>query len=182
MRWKNTKDHYGHISIGLHWLMFLLIVAVYACIELREFYPKGSDPREALKSWHFMLGLTVFFIVWLRLIMRLGQIVPEIKPMLSPGQQRLAFFVHIILYGFMIIMPVLGWLLLSSEGKIIPFYGAELPALISENKVLGEWIEEVHEIIGSVGYVLIGLHAVAALVHHYFQKDNTLLRMLPRKR
>jgi len=36
----------------MHWLMFLLLVAVYACIELREFYPKGSDPRKAFKTLH----------------------------------------------------------------------------------------------------------------------------------
>ncbi|MBP6682250.1 MAG: cytochrome b/b6 domain-containing protein, partial [Halioglobus sp.] len=63
----NTRDRYGTLSITMHWLMFLLLVAVFACMELREFYPKGSEPREALKSWHFTLGLTVFALVWLRL-------------------------------------------------------------------------------------------------------------------
>ena len=63
----NTNDRYGSLSIAMHWLMFLLLIGVYACIELRELYPKGSDPREALKTWHFTLGLTVFVLVWLRL-------------------------------------------------------------------------------------------------------------------
>ena len=63
MSWKNTNYRYGSLSIGLHWLMFLLMIAVYATIELREFYPKGSDPREALKVWHFMLGLSVLALV-----------------------------------------------------------------------------------------------------------------------
>ena len=36
MDWKNTKtDRYSSLSIGMHWLMLLLLVAVYACIELR---------------------------------------------------------------------------------------------------------------------------------------------------
>lgn len=64
---KSDKARYGSISIVLHWMMAILIVAVYACIELREFYPKGSEPREALKMWHFMLGLSVFILVWVRL-------------------------------------------------------------------------------------------------------------------
>jgi hypothetical protein len=50
MRWRNSTDRYGSLSIGLHWLMLLLFVAVYACIELRGYFPKGSDPREALKT------------------------------------------------------------------------------------------------------------------------------------
>ena len=60
MSWKNTTDHYGSLSIGMHWLMLALLIGVYACIELRGFFPRGSDLREGLKTWHFMLGLSVF--------------------------------------------------------------------------------------------------------------------------
>ena len=48
---------YSTASIILHWLMLLLLVAVYAAIEFREVFPKGSEPREAFKMWHFMLGM-----------------------------------------------------------------------------------------------------------------------------
>ena len=58
---------YGSLSIALHWVMLLLLIAVFATIELRGMFPKGSDPREAMKAWHFMLGLAVFGLVWLRL-------------------------------------------------------------------------------------------------------------------
>ena len=62
---------YSIASILLHWLMLLLIVGVYAAIEFREFFPKGSMPREALKSCHYMLGLSVLALVWLRIAARL---------------------------------------------------------------------------------------------------------------
>ena len=80
MSWSNSTNRYGSVSITLHWLMFLLIVAVYACMELREIFPKGSDPRAAMKTWHFMLGLSVFVLVWLRLALRLLQVKPVIEP------------------------------------------------------------------------------------------------------
>src|SRR5574340_8052 len=80
MSWKNTTNRYGALSIGLHWLMLLLLAAVYAAIELREIFPKGSDPREALKALHFMLGLSVFALVWLRLAIRLSGPTPRIEP------------------------------------------------------------------------------------------------------
>ncbi|PKM36647.1 MAG: cytochrome B, partial [Gammaproteobacteria bacterium HGW-Gammaproteobacteria-10] len=80
MSWKNTPRHYGSLAIGLHWLIFLLMVGLYACIELRVLYPKGSDPREALKMWHFMLGLSVGLLVWLRLTVRLSNVKPVIEP------------------------------------------------------------------------------------------------------
>ena len=76
-------------------------------------------------------------------------------------------------------MPLAGWLILSAAGKPIPFFGIHLPALIAENKDLSKLIKEVHETVGTIGYFLIGLHALAALFHHYVLRDNTLLRMLP---
>ena len=58
---------YNLLSISLHWLMLILIIAIYARIELKGSFAKGSDARKLLKQWHFMLGLSVFFLAWLRL-------------------------------------------------------------------------------------------------------------------
>jgi superoxide oxidase len=51
--------------------------------------------------------------------------------------------------------------------------------LIGENNGLAKQFEDVHGLIGNVGYALIRIHALAALIHHYVQRDNTLRRMLP---
>jgi cytochrome b561 len=86
---------------------------------------------------------------------------------------------YLALYAFLIAMPILGWLTLSAAGKPIPFFGLELPALIGIDEVSAHSLEDIHETIGVIGYYLIGLHASAALFHHYFMRDDTLLRMLP---
>ena len=179
MQISESSNRYRSMSIAMHWLMAVLIVAVYACILLREIYPKGSDPREALKMWHFMLGLSVLVLIWVRLYFMVTGKKPAIVPTPPTWQTLLAKGVHIALYILMIAMPILGWLILSASGKTIPFFGLELPALISENKDLGKLIKEIHETGGTVGYYLIGLHAVAGLFHHYVIRDNTLVRMLP---
>ncbi len=181
MRWKHSKGHYNSLSIALHWLMLMLIVAAYSTIELRELFSKGSDPRDALKSFHFMLGMSVFFLVWLRLTFRFMGTTPVITPEPSKRQQKAAEFMHIALYALMIITPFLGWMLLSSVGKPVPFYGLEIPTLIGESQTLKPIFKELHEIMGTAGYFLIGLHAAAGLFHHYVQRDNTMLRMLPKK-
>ena len=80
MSMRNTPDRYGTLSIGIHWLMLLLFVAVYACIELHEFFPKGSDLRATLKTWHFMLGLSILVLVLIRMAVNLTDIVPRIDP------------------------------------------------------------------------------------------------------
>lgn len=181
MSWKNTSSRYGTLSITLHWLMLILLIAVYATIELRELYPKGSDPREALKAWHFMLGLSVLLLVSIRVYARLTFIEPKITPAPNPLQNFAAKIVHLALYGLMIGMPILGWSLLSAAGKPVPFFGLELPPLIAENKALAKTLKELHQTIGLVGYYLIGLHAAAALFHHHIIKDDTLSRILPRR-
>jgi cytochrome b561 len=182
MNWTNTSQRYGALSITLHWLMFLLIAVTFASIELRELFEKGTELRDAFKNWHFMLGLSVLALVSLRLLLFVVQQSPEITPQPSSIQQNMPKVVHGALYVFMFFMPILGWLILSGEGDVIPFYGWTLPALISENKELADFLQEVHETGGVIGYWLIGLHAVAALFHHYILKDNTLLRMLPKRK
>src|SRR5699024_5496201 len=172
--WKNTGYRYGILSIGLHWLMLLLLATVYSCIELKGIFPKGSDAHQAMKDWHFMLGLSVFALVWIRLALRLAGSVPRIEPEPAAWRSLSAKLIHIALYGFMISMPLLGWLMLSAGGKPIPFFGMELPALIEQKKTWAKFVKNIHETIGTVGYYLIGLHADAAIFHHYILRINTI--------
>lgn len=176
---RSASPRYPLAIIALHWLTVLLMLAVYTFIELRELFPKGSDPRELMKAIHFMLGLSVLVLLIPRLIARAFSSAPNIIPEPPAWQQTAAKAAHLALYGFMLVMPLLGWLLLSCAGKPIPFFGLQLPALIGENKDLAKVIKEIHETVGELGYFLIGLHAAAALFHHYLQRDNTLLNMLP---
>jgi superoxide oxidase len=170
---------YRPALIALHWLTLLLLIGVYACIEGREFFPRGSALREGLKTWHFMLGLTVFGVVWLRLLLRLFSVTPPIEPPLPRWQTLLSRAVHIALYAVLIGMPLGGWLILSAAGKPIPFFGLELPALVMPDKDLAKTVKNLHETVGIAALYLIGLHALAGLFHHYLRRDDTLSRMLP---
>jgi cytochrome b561 len=178
---KYADHRYNVWSISLHWLTLALLIAVYALIELRGIYPKGSDPREAMKAWHFMLGLTVLGLVFVRLALRLMFRAPAIHPSPPAWQMLVAKAMYLALYAFLIAMPLLGWFTLSAEGTPIPFFGLRLPALMDADKALAHSLEDIHETIGVIGYYLIGLHASAALFHHYFMRDDALLRMLPRR-
>jgi len=180
---RNTTDHYGSLTIGLHWLMLLLLIAVYVTINLHDFAPKGSDLRAELKIWHFMLGLSVFVMVFARLATRLfSGPTPRITPPIPRWQKWSAETMHVALYAFMLGMPLLGWLAVSAKGVPILFFGILLPALIGPDKELYDSLKEIHGTIGTIGYYLIGLHAAAALIHHYVIHDNTLLRILPTQR
>ncbi len=176
---RSVNTRYAAVSIALHWLMMVLIAAVYACMELRGFWPKGSALREGLKTWHFMLGLTVLMLVAVRIVARLTSTTPPIMPAPPRWQVVMSRMMLVALYALMIGMPLLGWLTLSAEGKAIPFFPVRLPALVNESKSVADWAKELHETGGNVGYFLIAMHAAAALFHHYVVRDNTLRRILP---
>ena len=181
MNWKSTREGYGWLSVGLHWLMLLLIIAVYCTMEFKGIYKKGSPGRDAIMMWHYMLGLSVFFLAWLRVLARLAGGRPVIEPAPPGWQASLARAVHWTLYVLMIGLPVLGWFTLSAKGEPIPFFGAELPSLTGKNGDLAGGLKAIHESIAKVGYFFIGLHAIAALYHHYVRRDNTLRLMLPNR-
>ena len=180
MPWKNSASRYSTVSIALHWLMLVLLALVYACIEFRGIFPKGSGGRTLMVELHFMLGLTVFVLVWVRLLARSLGRAPEIFPASPHWQTTLARLMHWALYIFMIFTPILGWLVTSAKGNQVMFYGVDLPMPIAENKDLAKQLQGWHELGATIGYWLIGLHAVAALYHHYVVGDNTLLRMMPK--
>lgn len=178
----NESHHYSRLSIALHWLTVALLVAVYACIELRVLFDKGSAPRDMLKTWHFMLGLTVFLVAGVRVAARLARRAPPITPAPPASQHAAATIVHVLLYAFLIGMPLAGWAILSASGKPVPFFGLELPALTGPDKPFASQAKDIHETVGEIGYWLIGAHALAGLFHHYLRRDDTLRRMLPATR
>ncbi|GGE51423.1 cytochrome b561 [Halopseudomonas oceani] len=174
-----SNERYHSLNVTLHWVMLLLIAAVYACIELRTSFPRGSDPRELLKHWHFALGMAVFVLVWLRLIGRLLFRAPAITPQPPSWQRAAASAMHLALYGLMISLPLLGWFILSAGDKTQIFSWLTLPSLVAPDRQLAGQLKEIHEWLGVAGYWLIGLHAAAGVAHHYLLRDNTLTRMLP---
>lgn len=180
MQLADSRQRYGTLSIAMHWVMAVLLAAVYVLVNLRESYPRGNPLRGELMTWHTMLGLSVLVLVAARIVIRLmGPGAPPILPELKRWQAMLSRATHLALYAFMVSMPVLGWLVVGAEGKDIPFFGLQLPPLTDIDKPFAHSVEDIHKAIGTIGYFLVGLHAAAALFHHYAVRDNTLARMLP---
>ncbi|MDF3126445.1 cytochrome b [Rheinheimera sp. 1928-s] len=174
-----SQQSYSVWMLRLHWLTVLLLIAVYASIEFRGVFEKGTMERDLIKEVHFVLGLSLWCITWLRLLVKRFSFIPLIKPAPKTIVIKIAALMHAVLYVFLLLMPILGYLLLSAADHVIPFWGFQLPALITPDPDLAASIKEVHEMVGKAGYAFIALHVLGALAHHYIVKDNTLKRMLP---
>lgn len=168
---------YSTAIVLIHWLTLLLMVAVYCTMEFRGIFERGSAERDLIKLAHYWLGLSLLWLTVIRLMLRQLESAPAIIPTPAQWQQRLAQFAHLLLYVFLMGMPILGWLVLSAEGKTISWLGLTLPAIWTLDKAFAHQLEDLHKALAYGGYYLIGLHALAALVHHYWYKDNTLVRM-----
>ncbi|MFC7297613.1 cytochrome b [Herminiimonas aquatilis] len=182
MRWKNTTTGYGYVTISLHWLSVILVVVTYAIMNLKFLAARGSILRSNMADWHYAAGLTLFFLTWLRLLLRGFGDTTTITPPPTPLQRLLAKVVKIALYGILLGLPLLGWLTLNANGNQINYFGLSLPMLIGKNLAWARDLKELHEGLATIGYVLIALHTLAALFHYYIQQDNTVQMMWFRRK
>jgi cytochrome b561 len=164
--------------IVLHWLMLILLACSYASMEFRGLFPRGAE-RDAIKALHYSLGFLVFILVAARIALRVTGDVRPVTPPLPAWQKLGATALHVALYVFMVVMPILGWAILSAKGQPASFFGIVLPPIVSPDRELGYWFVDFHEWIGKAGYALIGLHAAAGLVHHLVRRDDALTGILP---
>lgn len=164
----------------LHWLMTLLVAVAYLLIEQRGLFSRGSMGSKAMIQGHFWTGLTILVLACWRLLIRRRQGAPPVRPALDRWNALAATSLHVALYLFLVVQPLLGLATAWTDGKavLIPFTSIALPALLPLNRDLAHTLEGLHRTIGNVFYWVIGLHILAALWHHLMRKDDTLKRML----
>jgi cytochrome b561 len=164
----------------LHWVMAGLLVLVYLAIEQRGLFERGTPGRAAMMQAHFWLGLTVFALAAWRLALRWRLAVPPITPAPPRWEGWLARAMHVALYAYFLVMPLLGLATAWSDGRQIrlPFTGLALPALLAQNHALAHRLEDLHGSIGTAFYWVILAHVLASAWHHFVRKDDTLQRML----
>ena len=179
MQWRNSSAGYGAVAKFLHWSIVILIIAQYVIIEAADELPDGPDKLAGIAN-HKSVGMLILGLALVRIAWKLlngGQ--PGPAPM--PRAQRIAAAAgHGLLYVLILAQPLTGWIMSSAGGHPTGFFGLfEFPMLMGENHDLHEALEEVHETLFNAVAVVAVLHALAALFHHVWMKDDTLRRMLP---
>ncbi|KTC87545.1 MULTISPECIES: cytochrome b [Legionella] len=176
MRIRNSETHFGLITILLHWIIAILIIGLLALGLYMVDLPISLEKLK-LYGWHKEYGLLALALVILRLGWRLINITPNLSiPFLEKIAARA---VHWAFYGFMFAMPITGWLVTSSAGLPASFFGLfTLPDLVGPNHENLVFFTSLHEWLGYGLIATIILHTLAALKHHFINKDDILRRMI----
>jgi cytochrome b561 len=179
MNTMSPGERYNAMGRSLHWLIALL---VFALLVMGKFFEVDPDEEGSLFGWHSALGLAVLVLMLVRLGWRATHTVPALPASTPAWMVGASKLMYAAFYLLLFALPLSGWLLASVEGEAVSFFGLfAVPGLpVAGVGESGEdAIEELHEVLGNVLLVLAGLHTLAALKHHFIDRDNVLRSMLP---
>lgn len=177
MQITNTNDHFGLITILLHWIMAVLLIGLVIMGLYMTWIPWSTTKLE-LYGWHKEYGILALFLVILRIIWRIQNVLPSLSS-LPTWEKIAARTVHVIFYLLMIVIPITGWLITSAAGLPVSFFGLfVLPNLVSSNQENIALFETIHEWLNYGLIAIFCLHVSAALKHHFINKDDILRRII----
>jgi cytochrome b561 len=184
------NDHdqrYTGIAIALHWAIAFLILANIAV----GFVMEGLGPRwkPLALAFHFSSGITVLALTLVRIGWRLTHRPPDFAAGVKAWERSAAHLAHALLYALMILMPILGWSIISAhpprpQGAATLWGFLRLPALPPVSHLAEPAQKEAHGLFvsaHSVGaWILAGillLHVAGALKHQWMDRHAELARM-----
>lgn len=170
---------YDGVQIALHWLTAILVGVLYLLSEVWSFIHRGAPLRRELIGVHVSLGLALAAVLLIRILWRTGP--GRRLPSAVSGLTELAAkTAHYGLYGLLIASVVFGvawgW---ASHHPISLFGWVTIPTPFAFSRSADWVIGSLHNFAASCLMILAGLHAAAALFHHYVLTDDVLYRMLP---
>lgn len=178
-RWRNSKESYGIIAQAFHWLTAVL---VFAQLGL-GLYAAGLPVSLARLQWlsrHKSLGLAILALVLLRLLWRSMDRAPALPDAMPRWERRAAAANHWLIYVFLVLAPLAGWLHASAAGLSVNWFGLfQVADLLPKNPDLSDLFKQVHRACVAVLAVLLLGHIGAALRHAFLLRDRVVLRMLP---
>jgi cytochrome b561 len=178
----NSRMRYGAVAMLLHWGMALLIVGMAALGLYMVSLPDAGYDRVkiTLIVVHKAMGMVALALVVLRLAWRVVGLLPRAVDGVPAWQQVTAHVMHLMLYALMLAVPLTGWIMSSTGGYPLTFFGwFEVPDIAAENPRLFRFFISLHGWLAWSLVALVAVHAVAALRHHFVLRDASLRRMLP---
>ena len=177
--WRNTGSRYGLAAKLLHWSVAAPILGLvwlgWYMVDLTYYdaWYNGS------LAWHKALGLVAFVLGVVKIAWTVYSRPPAHAASLKRWERAAATAVHHVFYGMMVLIPLSGYLVSTSEGEGIDMWGwFKVPAVAVAGERLRDFAIEAHYWCAYGTLALVAVHAAAAMKHQLLDRDGTLRRML----
>jgi cytochrome b561 len=190
MRPLGPPTRYDAVAMTLHWVIAVLLLLDFVlAMSFSQFNPGDALYWHSAYDLHMSFGLCVLLLSVARVAWRLTHRQPPL-PEMALALRVLARASHLLLYVFMIVAPLSGWLVLSLRHQTTSVFGLfrwawpTFPTIATMARPERQsWHDELlplHTRLSYLGMCLVAVHVAAALYHHFGRRDDVLLRMLPR--
>ncbi len=166
---------YGPVAIAFHWTMALLVVCVGVLGLLHDSWPKATQSYWI--NFHAVAGLLLWSLGLARIFWRLTHRPPDLPPHVGEFSRRWSRPVHVLLYLLLVIIPVFGVVTFIWHGRVFDFGLFQWNPGIAKNRAVFHPTEDIHGYLAYALFSLAGVHALAALWHHFVRHDGVLARM-----
>jgi cytochrome b561 len=174
-----SPGRYGAVAQSFHWLIAALVVTQFVLASMAEDLPIGIH-KLAMLARHKSVGMTVLMLAILRLLWRLTHPAPDLPAGMTAVERMLARVSHAAFYVLLFAMPLTGWMMSSAKNYSVSWFGLfTWPNLVGKNEQAFELLRSTHDVLSGVLMAVVILHVIAALKHHFWNKDDVLTRMLP---
>lgn len=178
---KKKSEYYTRTAQILHWLMAIIFIAAWIIgFYSGNFlsYDVNGSFKGSVITLHKNIATTIIFLVMIRIFWRYTHPAPELPNTMSPIMKRFAHLGHLALYFMLLALPITGCLFSWSAGHPAPvLYLFNLPTLVAENPAITAIVKPLHVYISWAAGLLLTGHILAALKHHFVDKDNVLNSM-----
>lgn len=179
MQFRNTLERWGSVAKFFHWAIVLLVICQFVLALLADDLPIGME-KLTLLARHKSIGITILALATLRLLWRAANRSPVLPPTMASWERLAAKGAHALLYVLLFAVPLAGWTMSSAKNFPVSWFGLyQLPDFVAPNESTYETAHTIHEVLAfSLGIIAV-LHLLAALKHHFVNRDAVLKRMWP---
>jgi len=175
----NTSSSYGSVAKFFHWVISLLIIFMLVFGYFLGDFPESM--QDFIYNFHKLIGLLVLALMLCRFVWALFNTKPALPSLTPAWQQSAERIFHFALYLFAFLMPLSGWVGSVADNRPPHLGNFQFNLPIKPSKALGHAAFDVHGTTAIILIVLISIHVLAALYHHFIKRDDILLRMLPNR-
>jgi cytochrome b561 len=176
---QSSPLRYSAVAQGFHWVIAALVVTQFTLAWMAADLPLGVH-KLGILARHKSFGMTILMLAVLRLLWRLFNRPPELPAGMSKLEMALARGTHVAFYVLLFAMPLTGWLMSSAKSYSVSWFGLfTWPNLVAKSEPAFAALRVTHGLLSWLLLSIAILHILAALKHHFWNKDDVLTRMLP---